>query len=102
DARAGRRSAMSSAPPQGSGMRRVRSSTFVPRTRLITLFALIVVPLAALAPIWPAALTLAGAAAVLIFIAAALDAAAASRELAVVRVEAPAVVRLQKGRTGTF
>jgi uncharacterized protein (DUF58 family) len=98
---------MSSGPAaQGNGgvagTRRIRSSSFAPRTRLIALFAVAVLPLATLAPVWPAALALAGAAALAVLMVACADAVLGARRLAELRVEAPDVVRLQKGRTGTF
>jgi uncharacterized protein (DUF58 family) len=80
----------------------VESTALSPRTRLIASFALLVTPIAALAPIWPNALFWAAAAGATVFILAAVDALFSERELRDIHIETPAVARLQKHRTGSF
>ena len=93
---------MMSASAQSDASNSVASVTLVPRTRFILAFALIVVPLAALGPIQPQALSWAAIAAGAVFALAAIDALLSNRELRDIRLQTPAVVRLQKGRIGSF
>jgi len=80
----------------------VGASTVAPRTRLIVLFALVVLPIASLAPVWPGAVSSAAMAAACVFLVAALDAFASTSVLSNLRIETAAVTRLQKGRAGSF
>jgi hypothetical protein len=80
----------------------VESATIAPRTRLIVVFALTVLPIASLGPIWPGAFAGTLVVAAVVFVVAALDAVLSRRSLSGLRLETPPVVRLHKGRDGSF
>ncbi len=87
------------APGKGSA----RSGTsLAPRGRLILLFGLAVIPIAATGPVLPSANAFALLMGCIVFILAIADAANSGRSLRDIGVQTPEVIRLQKGRTGTF